>query len=287
MTATSKNMWQPPPPFMEPWLPFILQSMTITMDLDNNGWKEVIVAGPHYILMYEAWADDSYRLIWWAESVWNIFHLAYVGDSDGDGLKEFLVGSFDIQTPGYEHCTLYEYTGTGGFDITWEVSYPYNSFSDDGPSVDAADLDGDGLSELICGCKVDDVYVLNLIAGYKQSRLCLDFTLGVPWREPDQGDIRWFTALLVQIGPSWQWIPITSTILEPILPSKDFPLAFPFPRMGWIGIYSALISDSGVEASAFDVVNTGGGSTESSIEVGDILGALPSSGAILRTLGQW
>ena len=130
-------------------------------------------------------------------------------------------------------------------------------------------------------------HVLNLTAGYKQSRLCLDFTLGVPGREPDQGDIRWFTALLVQIGPSWQWIPLTSTILEPILPSKDFPLAFPFPRMGWIGIYSALISDSGVEASAFDVVNTGGGSTESSIEVGDILGALPSSGAILRTLGQW
>ena len=130
-------------------------------------------------------------------------------------------------------------------------------------------------------------HVLNLTAGYKQSRLCLDFTLGVPGREPDQGDIRWFTALLVHIGPSWQWIPITSTILEPILPSKDFPIAFPFPQMGWIGVYSALISDSGIEASAFDVVNTGGGGTESSIEAGDILGALPSSENILRTLGQW
>jgi len=338
---------------------FNLQSMTITVDLDNDGWKEVIVGGsgfPGYIITYEAWADDSYRPVWWTESVWNIESLAYAGDSDGDGLKEFMVGSHDVSGPPWEeHCTLYEYDGAGGFDITWEVSHLYNPFGDEGPMVDAVDFDGDGLRELICACLVGGTYVLEiyksmgdneyelvfssagttgeglglgrifgvgdfdrdnkielvltedrggedfviavyeteqaitsnvlrLTAGYKAARLCLDFTLGVPARVPVTDSIRWFTALLVPIGPSWQWVPIIYTVLPPILPSKDFPLAFPFPQIGWIGVYSALLSDSGIEASAFEVVDTGGAGLEKAFDRKDILGELPSSETILRAL---
>jgi len=337
---------------------FNLQTMTITVDLDNDGWKEAIVGGNDYIIMYEAWADDSYRAVWWTESVWNIESLAYAGDSDGDGLKEFLVGSWDVSgAPWEEHCTLYEYDGAGGFDVTWEVSHLYHPFGDYGPIVDAVDFDGDGLRELICACKVDGTYVmeiykstgdneyervftsagttgeglglghifgvgdfdgdnkielvlneahgegqediviavyeteqsitsnvLRLTAGYKAARLCLDFTLGVPARVPITDSIRWFTALLVPTGPSWQWVPIVYTILPPILPSKDFPLAFPFPQIGWIGVYSALLSDSGIEASAFEVVDTGGAGLEKAFDSKDILGELPSSETILRAL---
>ncbi len=126
--------------------------------------------------------------------------------------------------------------------------------------------------------------VLRLTAGYKQSRLCLDFTLGVPARMPAQGSIRWFTALLMPIGPSLQWVPITYTIVPPILPSKDFPVAFSFPQMGWIGVYSALLSDSGIEDFAFEMVNTGGAGLEKAIESEDILSELPNSEAILRAL---
>lgn len=131
------------------------------VDLDNDGWKEALVGGVDYFIMYEAWADDSYRPIWWTESDWNIRSLAYVGDSDGDSLKEFLVGSAGTSSPGHERCTLFEYDGAGGFEVTWEVTAPWD-LSNPEPQVEAADLDGDGLRELICTREVADTFVLEI-----------------------------------------------------------------------------------------------------------------------------
>jgi len=335
---------------------FLLQHMAITVDLDNDGWKEAIVGGLPYLIMYEAWTDDSYRVVWGEERERNISCIRYVGDSDGDGLKEFLVGSAGKYHPGPERCTLYEFDGNGGFDITWEVSAPWHVGEDSGPRLEAVDLDGDGNRELLCTRRIDNIYVfeiykstgdnqyelifssagvtgdglgikegpigvgdfdrdnkmelvltedrggedyviavyetaqaitsnvLRLTAGYKATRLCLGFTLGVPARRPAQGSIRWFTALLMPIGPSWQWVPITNTIVPPILPSKDFPIAFPFPQMGLIGVFSSLISDDGIEAYAFELVDTGETGLEKAIDREDILSELPSSEAVLRAL---
>ena len=218
------------------------------VDFDGNGTRELICAckvdGTCILRIYRSTGDNEYDLVFSSAGV------------TGDGLgMEYPIGTGDFDGDNKVELVLTE--DRGGSDFVIAVYETAKSITSN---------------------------ILNLTAGYKASRLCLDFTLGVPGRDPDQGDIRWFTALLVYTGASWQWIPIASTILEPILPSKDFPLAFSFPQIGWIGVYSALLSDSGIEASTFEVVDTGGAGFEKAFDSKDILGELPSSEDILKIL---
>ena len=329
---------------------FLLQRMLITVDLDNNGRKEALVSGVPHMILYESWDNDAYRPVWWSQSQRNTRSLAYVGDSDGDGRKEFLVGSIDVAFPGFKHCTLYEYDGAGGFKVTWEVSGPNYAFNALGPSVEAADFDGDGNRELICsrsvlGTFVLQVYkstgnnryalafssagmtgdglgleeaigvgdfdrdnrielvlnedrggagpvvavyesdisissnVLRLTAGYSVSRLSLDFTIGTP----AQNALRWYTALYLPAAPE-PWIALADIPLPPILPARDYVMSFPFPRIGWVGVYSALISEAGTESSTLKWVFTGGPNAGSSIDPQDFINQLPGSKDFLATL---
>lgn len=320
---------------------FLLQRMLITVDLDNNGRKEALVSGVPYMILYEPWGNDAYRPVWWSAKQRNTVSLAYVGDSDGDGRKEFLVGSIDVAFPGFERCTLYEYDGAGGFNITWEVSGPSNPFSDPGPTVEAADFDGDGNRELLCSRRVfqtfalqvyestgDNEYalayssagvtgdglgleeaigvgdfdrdnrielvlnenrggagpvvavyesdnsidsnVLRLTAGYQVPRFALDFTIGTPARN----SLRWYTALYLPSAPE-PWIALADIPLPPILPSRDFAMSFPFPRIGWVGVYTALISDEGTEVSRFRWVLTGAAAVEGATLPPEFIDQLP------------
>lgn len=310
--------------FVMEFYDYLLQHMIVTQDLTGNGLREALVGGVPYLALYEAVGDDSYAPIWYASPDRNISGMAYVGDSDGDGRKEFLVASIDSVIPGtYMHCTLYEYDGAGGFDVTWEISMIANPF-DDSTAVEAVDLDGDGRRELICNYREgsayfldiykavgDDTYesvfsssgeagaglglggpigvgdfdrdskveiglneslggenlatavyetssaitdpVLHLTALYQSSRMTLSFTIGAP--EPDP--VTWYTGLLLVSLPGSPFFPISIQSLDPLSPCVDTSVAFPLPSLGWVVAVSALITDQGVQALDYYVVDTG------------------------------
>jgi PKD domain/FG-GAP-like repeat len=149
----------------------LLQRMIITGDLDDDGRSEILVGGlPDFnrpsrftgLLLYEADADNRYRLIWNAGPTdRNMVGLADAGDTDGDGRREFLVGSLssDLFNP-RGSCTLYEYDGAEGFLATWEAS-DFSSILDY-VSVAAYDLDGDGRRELLCSHRRGPAIVLDI-----------------------------------------------------------------------------------------------------------------------------
>jgi len=310
--------------FLAEFYEYLLQYMVITPDLNGNGFKEALIGGVPYLALYETLGDDSYAPIWYAEADRNIDNMAYVGDSDGDGHKEFLVASMDAVFPGtYMHCTLYEYNGAGSFNVTWEISMVADPFSDS-ISVEAVDLDGDGRRELICNYRdgaayIVDIYkamgddqyesifssagetgeglglggpigvgdfdrdnkielvlnesigmdelatavyetateitdhTLHLSAMYHGSKMILDFTIAAPEPNP----VFWYTGLLALSQPARALIPISVQTIQPISPCIDYPLSFPFPQIGWVVILSALITEHGVQAIDYQLVDTG------------------------------
>lgn len=141
---------------------YLLQRMIITPDLNGDGLKEALIGGVPYLALYQATGNDCFAPIWYVEPDRNINSLAYVGDSDGDGYKEFLVGSMDTVIPGtYLHCTLYEHDGAGGFNVSWEITMPPYTLYDT-VSVESIDLDGDGRRELICNYPDGPAYVVDV-----------------------------------------------------------------------------------------------------------------------------
>jgi PKD repeat protein len=148
----------------------LLQSMIVVNDLDDDGRREVLVGGVpdsdsrHTgLVLYEADGDDRYRKIWDAGPLdRNIVGFADAGDSDGDGRREFLVGSINVYLTNFRgNCTLYEYDGAGGFRVAWEASSPMVSIFDY-LSVASYDLDGDGRRELLCSHRSGPGFLLDV-----------------------------------------------------------------------------------------------------------------------------
>ena len=90
----------------------------------------------------------------------------------------------------------------------------------------------------------------DLAASYESGLLSLDFSLGTP--EPSV----WSTYLVVT-SPSIYVIPIWTITLPTIYPPLEVPISFPIPSMGWVGIYTTVVLDSGEEAVELEWVDTG------------------------------
>ncbi len=111
------------------------------------------------------------------------------------------------------------------------------------------DDDCDGLAD---GEDVDCVteFTLQLDASFAEGTLSLDYTLGTP--EP----AGWANYLIL-IYPSVQFVPLWTTPLPVIHPPIDFPVTFAFPGIGWVGFYTGLFTEAGVQASNLAWVDTG------------------------------
>ena len=84
-------------------------------------------------------------------------------------------------------------------------------------------------------------FLLELDASFETEILYLDFTIGVP------ETATWSNSLIL-IYPTLQIIPLWSIQLPVIHPPTHVPIAFPFPSIGWIGIWTGLFTEAGAQA---------------------------------------
>jgi len=113
---------------------------------------------------------------------------------------------------------------------------------------DGLDNDCDGMED------TDDLdcvdFTLDVIGTYVPGYLSLTFTIGAP--EP----VTW-AVYLVLTEPTVQVMPLWTAPL-PIIPSPTMiPVAFPFPSVGWIGIWTGLFTIEGPQAVDLEWIHTG------------------------------
>lgn len=93
-------------------------------------------------------------------------------------------------------------------------------------------------------------FILELDASFDTGYLNLDFTLGAP--EP----AIWATFLVLTYPSVWV-VPIWVVPIPTIYPPTDILIDFPFPNVGWVGVYSVLFTFwEGVRAFDYDWVYT-------------------------------
>ena len=93
-------------------------------------------------------------------------------------------------------------------------------------------------------------FTLDLNATYVSGSLNLIFTLGTP--EP----ATWANYLII-VYPTVQVFPLWTVSLPVIYPPMGFPVSFPLPGLGWIGIWTGLFKGSDLEAFDLEWVDTG------------------------------
>ena len=115
-------------------------------DIDGDGWNEVFAGGIHgEIIMFECVEDDSFEFIWEGYALtYNAYSTEFLGDTDGDGKNEFMVGA-----KGPFINTIWEAVGDNSYELKFtniQDGYFWNN-----SSIEPADYDGDGNVEIaIC-----------------------------------------------------------------------------------------------------------------------------------------
>ena len=100
-----------------------------------------------------------------------------------------------------------------------------------------------------CGW-IEPTFTLDLDASYDAGSLNLTYTVSTS--EPAM-----WTNFAVLTYPEIQVVPLWTVPLPGIDPPVVFPLAFPFPSLGWVGIYAGLFTAEGPQAVELVWVNTG------------------------------
>ena len=93
-------------------------------------------------------------------------------------------------------------------------------------------------------------WTLALDASYGEGSLILHFAIGLPEQAI------WANYLLL-ILPSVRIIPLWTVPLPVILPPVELSVSFPFPGLGWIGIFTGLYTVEGLGAVELDWVDSG------------------------------
>jgi len=93
-------------------------------------------------------------------------------------------------------------------------------------------------------------FILSLDASFAEGLMNMDFTIGAP--EPTT----WANYLILTY-PSVQVLPLWTAPLPAIDPPWALPMAFPFPSVGWAGIWTSLFTAAGPQAFDLVWVDTG------------------------------
>jgi hypothetical protein len=98
--------------------------------------------------------------------------------------------------------------------------------------------------------EIYEEFTLNLIATYAAEQVVLDFQLGA------SAPSVW-TTYLILTSPTFRVVPLWLYPLPVIHPPIEFSVPLRLSGMGWVGIWSGLISGSGLEVYDLKWVNTG------------------------------
>lgn len=93
-------------------------------------------------------------------------------------------------------------------------------------------------------------FTLDLDASYTSGSLVLNYTIGTP-------ESATWSNYLILTSPTIQVFPLWTVPLPVIDPPFDIPISFPFPSLGWVGIYTGLFTAEGPQAVELVWVNTG------------------------------
>ena len=172
--------------------------------------------------------------------------------TDIDGEERPLGAGFDMGSDEYTDPDCRDVDGDG-----------YGDPACGGYDCDEADPDVNPGTDEICGNGIDDdcdglvdledeacEFTLDLDASYWAQRLRMDFTLGL------SVPALWMNFMILT-SPSVQIVPLWTVPLPAIDPLMEIPILFHFPSMGWIGIYTGLITEGGIHAFVLDWVSTG------------------------------
>jgi len=171
-------------------------------------------------------------------------------DIDGDtrplltgfdvGSDEYTGDCWDVDGDGFmdEQC--------GGEDCD-DADPEVNPDEPEGPVIncDGIDNDCDGYIDELC-----TVFTLDMDADYQDGTLSFDFTLGTPI------PVTWSTFVIYHSPP--YFIRLWSINLPTLSTPFSMPIAFPFPNLGVIGVFTDFTTTAGIQAFDMDFVDTSG-----------------------------
>ena len=202
----------------DPGNPVIDMGPAGSWDSRHAAHPSVIYRDSEYALFYNGGASSRTRIGY-------AISLPDCRDSDGDGSWDEACGGWDCD------------------DSDPEVSSGAEEICGNG-----VDDDCDGLVDYDDDCPVE--FVIEMEPSFDTGILSLDFTLGT------EHPCVW-TNYAVLIVPTFQFIPLWTVPFPFVFPPIEIPVAFPFPSLGVVGIYSAITSGGTREVYVFEWVDTG------------------------------
>lgn len=158
--------------------PSILQGSDVAEDMDRDGKNEILYAGissklrpevrDSFVTIAEYNEANSMEVVWRHEflegDLINMNIVEYLGDTDGDGKKEFIVGGLkpqsQITTLMPTIYYLFENNGPDSYEIVWSIAISRPFFRD--TSVAGADVNADGLKDIIINSAYDTYVFENI-----------------------------------------------------------------------------------------------------------------------------
>ncbi len=195
-------------------------------------------------------ASDDYHLTMDSPCIDSGTDAGITNDIDGDtrpllagfdvGSDEFAGDCWDLDGDGYvdDQC--------GGEDCD-DADPEVNPDEPEGPLINCDGIDND------CDGEIDEfctLYTLDLDADYEGGILSLDFTLDTP------APVTWSTFIIIHSPP--YFIRLWSISLPALPAPLAMPIAFPFPSLGVIGIFTDFTTAGGIQAFDMDFVAASG-----------------------------
>ena len=145
---------------------------------------------------------------------------------------------------------VWSYSVGGGGSWPYDADRLDNGNTLMGDLINGRVMEVDTADQLVWEYAWGAAYVLQMEAVYAAGTLDLEIVVGNP--EPAV-----WANYLILVSPSVSVVPLWSTSLEATDPPESFPISLPLGSMGWVGLYTGLFTDAGVQASDYAIVNTG------------------------------
>ena len=117
-------------------------------DIDGDGLTEIFAGGIHgEVIVFENVADDSFEFIWQYQlGEPNAYSTEFLGDTDGDGLNEFMVAASSLFGEGTLFA-LFESNGDNSYQLQYCNTIDRYQLSDD--DIIIGDFIGNSLNEIM------------------------------------------------------------------------------------------------------------------------------------------